>query len=178
SDNNPRILIFAINPGRLGAGITGVPFTDPVRLKEICGIENELPSRKELSGGFIYEMIAAYGGVKAFYGKFMLTSLCPLGFVKKGKNMNYYDSRELQEASTPFILDSVLKHKAIMQHPEVCLCLGEGKNYNFVTRLNNKHRLFSHILPLPHPRYIMQYKRKKKADYINLYLRKLEESKK
>src|SRR5699024_1658754 len=75
SDNNPRILIFAINPGRLGAGITGVPFTDPVRLKEICGIENELPSKKELSGGFIYEMIAAYGGVKAFYGKFMLTSL-------------------------------------------------------------------------------------------------------
>ncbi len=29
NDNNPRHLILGINPGRFGAGVTGIPFTDP-----------------------------------------------------------------------------------------------------------------------------------------------------
>ena len=33
-DDQPRHLILGINPGRHGAGLTGVPFTDPKRLKE------------------------------------------------------------------------------------------------------------------------------------------------
>ena len=36
SDTNKRTLILGINPGRLGAGITGIPFTDTKRLKEPC----------------------------------------------------------------------------------------------------------------------------------------------
>jgi hypothetical protein len=39
-DRRPRIFLFGINPGRFGAGVTGVPFTDPIRLQEVCGIEN------------------------------------------------------------------------------------------------------------------------------------------
>jgi len=27
NDNNPRFLILGINPGRFGAGVTGIPFT-------------------------------------------------------------------------------------------------------------------------------------------------------
>ncbi|MBV6655114.1 MAG: DUF4918 family protein, partial [Mameliella sp.] len=37
SDDRPRVAIFGINPGRFGAGVTGVPFTDPIRLEEVCG---------------------------------------------------------------------------------------------------------------------------------------------
>ena len=32
SDNNPRYCIIGINPGRFGGGVTGIPFTDPIRL--------------------------------------------------------------------------------------------------------------------------------------------------
>ena len=40
SDSKPRNLILGINPGRLGAGATGIPFTDTKRLRE-CGITFE-----------------------------------------------------------------------------------------------------------------------------------------
>ena len=36
SDNNLRRMIIGINPGRFGGGITGIPFTDPIRLKKEC----------------------------------------------------------------------------------------------------------------------------------------------
>ncbi len=176
NDRNPRVLILGINPGRLGAGITGISFTDPVRLQEVCGIPNGFEAKKELSGEFIYEMIAAYGGAEQFYSQFLLSSLCPLGFVKAGKNLNYYDHKALQLAATPFIIDGIEKQKAIMEHPPVCLCLGEGKNFSFFQRLNSEHHFFSRVLSLPHPRYVMQYKRKQKAAYIQLYLEKLQES--
>lgn len=175
-DTRPRILILGINPGRLGAGITGIAFTDPVLLKENCGIANDFDPKKELSGAFIYEMIAAYGGPEKFYGRFLLSSLCPLGFIKEGKNVNYYDHKELQRAATPFILESLLKQKAMMGAHEVCLCLGGGKNYQYFCNLNKKHHLFSEILPLPHPRWVMQYRRKQKETFINLYLEKMEKA--
>ena len=38
SDNNSRHLILGINPGRFGAGVTGIPFTDTKRLSENCGL--------------------------------------------------------------------------------------------------------------------------------------------
>ena len=57
SDTNPRWWIFGINPGRHGAGVTGVPFTDPIRLAGLCGIANDWPKRSELSAQFVYQMI-------------------------------------------------------------------------------------------------------------------------
>jgi hypothetical protein len=38
-DNDPRHIILGINPGRFGGGLTGLPFTDPKRLKSECGID-------------------------------------------------------------------------------------------------------------------------------------------
>src|SRR5947208_3160381 len=46
-DNGERLLVIGINPGRFGAGITGVTFTDPVALADDCGIANEMPRRRE-----------------------------------------------------------------------------------------------------------------------------------
>jgi len=48
SDNNKRVFVFGINPGRFGAGLTGITFTDPVALAEFCGIQNNLPQNREL----------------------------------------------------------------------------------------------------------------------------------
>src|SRR5690554_1690741 len=38
NDNSERHILIGINPGRFGAGQTGVPFTDPHRLRKDCGI--------------------------------------------------------------------------------------------------------------------------------------------
>src|SRR5687768_11073707 len=62
SDNNTRHMIIGINPGRFGGGVTGIPFTDPIRLQNICGIDNKWLKKQELSSLFIYEMINAFGG--------------------------------------------------------------------------------------------------------------------
>ena len=74
SDNKSRHIIFGINPGRFGGGITGIPFTDPLRLQNICGIKNELRKKQELSSVFIYEMIDSFGGPEMFYGCLLYTS--------------------------------------------------------------------------------------------------------
>jgi len=89
NDRQPRHCIIGINPGRFGAGVTGVPFTDPIRLQEVLGIQNPWQKKQELSSVFIYDMIEAYGGAEKFYRQFYITAVSPLGFVQNGKNINY-----------------------------------------------------------------------------------------
>jgi hypothetical protein len=36
--------------------------------------------------------------------------------------------------------------------------------------LNNEHKWFGEIIPLPHPRFILQYRRKQKDEFIHQYL--------
>lgn len=172
-DKNKRTGIFGINPGRFGAGITGIAFTDPVNLQQKCDIENKMQQKHELSSLFIYEMIEAYGGVEQFNDQFFLTAVCPLGFVKDGKNLNYYDQNDLLSAVENFIVKNIRDQIDLGLKTGKCLCLGEGKNYKYFSKLNEEHGFFGEIIPLAHPRYIMQYKRKSKEKYIGAYLNHL-----
>jgi hypothetical protein len=181
SDSRKRHLILGINPGRFGAGITGIPFTDTIRLKEKCGLE--IPGLKsfETSSVFIYEMIEKYGGPEKFYSDFYISSVSPLGFTSAGKrgkeiNYNYYDSRQLTEAIMEFAVSSLREQLAFGIMTDVCFCLGTGKNYRFLSQLNDKLHVFERIEPLEHPRFIMQYRSKEKDSYINSYVTKLQPS--
>jgi hypothetical protein len=178
NDNNPRYLIMGINPGRFGAGVTGIPFTDSKRLSEKCGLSIPGLRTFETSSVFIYEMIESFGGVGKFYNKFFISAVCPLGFTminSKGKNINYnyYDSNKLIFAVKDFIIDSLFKQLEFGVRRETCFCLGTGKNYKFLIQLNNDLRVFDNIVPLEHPRFIMQYKTKQKQVYINKYIEEL-----
>ncbi len=175
SDNCKRHLILGINPGRFGAGVTGITFTDTKRLREKCGIAIDCKETHEPSSVFIYEMIEAYGGVEKFYSAFILGAVCPLGFTRindKGGevNYNYYDSRELLEAVSPFIEMNVKKYLEFGISTDVCFCLGTGKNAAFLSELNTHLGIFGRIVPLEHPRFIMQYKTGMKDQYIDKYL--------
>ena len=170
NDNNQRRLMLGINPGRYGAGITGVNFTAPRQLKENCRIDHHLSLTSELSAEFIYDIINEYGGVKKFYKDWFIGSVSPLGFVKNGKNINYYDDKKLITAVTPFIVDCINKHVAIGFTTEKCICIGGEKNFKFLSNLNNEHKWFKEIVPLPHPRFILQYRRKQKDQFIQQYL--------
>lgn len=173
SDNDPRRIIIGINPGRFGGGTTGIPFTDPIRLETNCGIPNNLAKKQELSSDFIYRMIDAYGGPAKFYGQHFISSVSPLGFTQDGKNLNYYDIRELQSALETFIISSLRKQIAFGISTEIAFCLGEGDNYKNLNAWNKKEELFNEIVPLPHPRFIMQYRRKRLDEFIALYTDRL-----
>jgi hypothetical protein len=173
NDNNKRRMIIGINPGRFGAGVTGVPFTDPIRLKNICGIENHFQQKQELSSLFVYDVINAYGGAEVFYKNFYITAVSPLGFTKHGKNLNYYDDKELQNNIKDFVVECMNKQLEFGIDREIAFCLGDGKNYKYLSKLNDEMKFFKKIIPLSHPRFIMQYKLKKKEEYIQSYLEKL-----
>jgi hypothetical protein len=173
SDSGKRKMILGINPGRFGGGITGIPFTDPVKLETWCGITNEFAKKTELSADFIYLMIDACGGPEKFYGNYYISALSPLGFTKDGKNLNYYDIRELQEAVEPFMIDCLNQQLDFNIDNRTAYCLGEGTNYKYLMKLNSRFHFFDSIEPLPHPRFIMQYKRKKLQEYVDLYVEKL-----
>src|SRR5258708_32576460 len=171
NDNAPRTMILGINPGRHGGGITGIPFTDPVKL-EALGIVNNFQKKRELSADFVYKMIEAFGGAKKFYDKFYISAWSPLGFTKNEKNLNYYDLKELPDLLNDFIVTCLRQQLAWGLNRETCFCLGEGENFKFLKKLNELHHFFEEIIPLPHPRFIMQYRRKRVKAFIELYLRK------
>jgi Domain of unknown function (DUF4918) len=174
-DSHPRHIILGINPGRFGGGITGVPFTDPKRLKTECGIAYPGKEAHEPSSVFVYEVVNAYGGPEAFYRDFYITSLCPLGFTAPGPNgrevnYNYYDSPELTRAVYDFIVDSLRQQIALGVATDIGFCFGTGKNEKFLRQLNDRHRFFDQIIALPHPRFVMQYQARNKPAYIDQYL--------
>ena len=178
SDNKARHLILGINPGRFGAGATGIPFTDTIRLEEKCGIKIKGLKTRETSSVFVYQMIDNYGGPDKFYRDFFISAVSPLGFTARSKtgrvvNFNYYDSREMTESVYGFIVESIKRQLDFGIETDICFCLGTGRNFSFLSRINDEYGFFRKVEPLEHPRFIMQYKARKKQVYIDLYIQKL-----
>ena len=174
SDNAHRTLILGINPGRLGAGLTGIPFTDSPALKDYCNIPTSIQT-SETSSAFVYEFIKSFGGPDAFYAQYFIGAACPLGFThhnSKGNwvNWNYYDSKELFLAVKPFMIEHLKNQIEICGNNEKAIVWGNGKNYKFLSAINKEEELFKELIPLEHPRYIMQYKRKSLPTFIDKYL--------
>lgn len=174
-DIEPRRIFLGINPGRFGAGVTGVNFTASRQLTEFCGINHPFKKGTELSAEFIYDMIEAYGGVHAFYSHFFIGSVCPLGFVRNGKNLNYYDDKDLLLILEPFIISNLHRLLNFNVDRQVCYCIGGEKNYKYLLSLNERFKWFQRIVALPHPRFIMQYRRKQKDQFIQQYLQLIQE---
>ena len=177
NDNRQRKFIIGINPGRFGAGTTGVPFTDTKRLEEVCGIKMDSANTHEPSSVFIYDMIARYGGPERFYGDFYINSISPLGFLRlnnKGNwvNCNYYDYESLYRTLEDFLIATLKQQVNFGIDTHKCYILGR-KNARYFERINDKEKLFESYEMLDHPRYIVQYKARQKEDYIRDYLDKL-----
>lgn len=174
SDNNPRIFVLGINPGRFGAGVTGISFTTPQNLRRYCGIDNTLRDTPELSSRFIYQVVDAFGGAKEFYSQFFLTSLFPLALTKGGKNYNFYDDRTTTSVLWPVITETVRTQLSFGASRHVAVCLGR-KNETYLRRLNDQQGFFERIVTLDHPRYILQYKTKDAPLYLEKYIATLQD---
>jgi hypothetical protein len=169
NDNNKRIFIWGINPGRFGGGLTGISFTDPVALREICGIENTFGNRNELSSKFIYNVIKNFGGAKKFFSKAYLTALYPFAIIKDGKNYNYYDEKFLAEKLKPEIIKTIREQIKFGARKDFTIILGK-KNADYFRIINDKEKFFDEVIALEHPRYIMQYKLKKLKYFTKKYI--------
>ena len=177
NDSKTRKLILGINPGRLGAGTTGIPFTDTKRLSDICNIKIESVTTHEPSSVFVYKLIEKYGGTEKFYGDYYISAVCPLGFIEQNSkgnwiNCNYYDYDELYFALQGFILSSLKKQISFGIDTKICFVLGK-KNAQYLERINQKEHLFDSINVFDHPRFIEQYKSRYRDKYISEYLEKL-----
>lgn len=175
NDERKRIYILGINPGRFGGGLTGISFTDPVALRKHCGIDIHLGNKEELSSKFIYEVINHFGGVMIFFSNFFLSAIYPLALIKDGKNYNYYDDKKLFLFLKSHLISSLKKQIKFGADRRLVICLGK-KNAEYLKIMNGELGLFDCMEVLDHPRYIMQYRKKKIDYYINQYLSVLNNS--
>ncbi|MFD1630968.1 SMUG2 DNA glycosylase family protein [Pseudopedobacter beijingensis] len=174
NDSRQRKFIIGINPSRNGAGVTGVPFTDTKRLRDVCSITMTSAHTHEISSVFMYDMINAYGSAESFYKQFYINSPFPLAIIRKVKdgnwlNANYYDDRHLFAMVKDFMIQSLKNHIKLGLDTSEVYVLGK-KNADFIDKLNKSEKLFERMVILEHPRYIQQYKSRDKQFYIDKYL--------
>jgi hypothetical protein len=93
-----------------------------------------------------------------------------LGFVRNGKNYNYYDDIQLSQTIRPFIIANIETQLTFGANRDVVYCLGQGKNYTYLCKLNEQFNWWNRVVPLPHPRWVMQYQLKEKEKFIQTYV--------
>lgn len=177
-DKNKRRLILGSSPARRGTAVTGVPFEDAAHLQKETGILIDKFYINKSSSGFLYDVIEKYGGCEKFYSDFYMNFVCPIGIARtnsKGNdvNCNYYDSKKLQNALYSLIVSSIQELINFGIDTSICYCIGSGENYNFLSKINNEYNFFKDIIPLEHPRFIMQYNSKHKDHFLEKYLNAL-----
>lgn len=175
NDTRPRRLILGSSPARRGTGVTGIPFEDANHLQHETGIFIDKFYINKSSSGFLFDVIREYGGCRKFYSNFYMNFVCPLGIARINSNGNevngnYYENKQLQAALYQFIISKLYEQVNLGIDTSICYCIGSGDNYSFLARINAKHNFFAEIIPLEHPRFIMQYNSKRKDEYIKKYL--------
>lgn len=116
-----------------------------------------------------------YGGCEKFYKAFFMSFVCPLGIVKvnsKGNevNCNYYENKKIESSLYDFIVESLRKQISFGIDTSICYCIGSGENFKFLVNINEQYHFFDKIIPLEHPRFIMQYNSKDKDKYLSKYV--------
>ena len=174
-DNKQRFMILGSSPARRGTALTGVPFEDVNHLQKDTGISIDAFGANKRLSSFLYEVMEEYGGRQNFYKQFYMSFVCPLGIEKinlKGNwvNCNYYENAALKKYLYPFIVDSLRRQIDFNIDTSVCFCIGSGENFKFLTNINNKYHFFDNIVPLEHPRFIMQYNADRKEEFMQKYV--------
>lgn len=177
NDVHTRRLILGSSPSRRASGVIGIPFEDTKHLSEM-GIFTEKFCITKSSSGFLYDVIREYGGCEKFYTDFCMNFAYPLSIVKitsngNELNFNYYENPKLQAILYPFIISTLRAQIDFGIDTSVCYCIGSGGNYTFLTKINKQHHFFDEIIPLEHPRFIMQYHSKDKVMFMDKYLNAL-----
>jgi len=84
----PRVVICGINPGRFGAGKTGIPFIDFASMGKLLPKYATKSVDSESSAKYFYSIVEHFGADE-FFGSFYVTNVSSVGFLKDNKNQNY-----------------------------------------------------------------------------------------
>ncbi|EGO8510061.1 uracil-DNA glycosylase family protein [Enterococcus faecalis] len=176
NDKIPRKMILGSSPARRGTAVTGVPFEDVCHLHELAGLNIEGYSINRSSSDFLQDVIINYGGREKFYLDFYMGFVCPLGITKTNSrgnevNYNYYESKKIENFLYPLIVKSIKSQLNFGIDRTICYCIGSGENFKFLKKVNECYSFFEKIIPLEHPRYIMQYNSSRKDYFMEKYLR-------
>lgn len=144
SSQRPSVVLCGINPGRLGAGKTGIPFLDFASLSKLLADIDRRDS--ERSAQFFFEVIEHFGA-KAFYSAFHVTNISSVGFERAGSNVNYYDLPERALKYVHAAFDEEIK----AVQPTAIISLA-GSVHNTVKQLFSTSSIDISTC-LPHPNY-------------------------
>lgn len=159
-DPVPRVVICGINPGRHGAGKTGIPFVDFQSLSQlISGIDRQDGER---SAEFFFQVVRQFG-MEAFFHSFYVTNVASVGFIRDGKNLNY---NELPESALKVVEHNFLQEMEIIQ-PTHFISLGEVVQ-NTVRKLLPASVDCS--MRMPHPAWVTTYRGKELHEWTTRYL--------
>ncbi len=175
NDNKNRRLILGSNPARRATAVTGIPFEDAAHIQQTTGIFIDNFYVNKSSSNFLYDVIDKYGGCEKFYSDFYMNFVFPLGIAKinsKGSesNCNYYEIKQFEKKLEQYIIDFIKEILKLDIDTSICYCIGSGKNYEYLLKINKEYNFFKTIIPLEHPRFIMQYNSKNKDLYLKKYL--------
>jgi hypothetical protein len=86
AEGEPKTVLCGINPGRLGAGKTGVPFMNFRSLSKL--LPGAPPDDTERSAQFFHEVVSHFGA-QNFYRSFYVENVSWVGYSKERKNINF-----------------------------------------------------------------------------------------
>lgn len=142
--NYPKTVLCGINPGKNGAGKTGIPFIDFTSLSQLLdGVER---SDTERSAQFFYDIVQEFGAER-FYKSFYVTNISWLGFMKDGKNVNYYN---LSDQAKAFIY-KMFQYEMEKVSPTTIISMSGEVKATISSLFNDSEIDISNTLP--HPNY-------------------------
>jgi uracil-DNA glycosylase len=156
----PRTVICGLNPGRFGAGQTGIPFMDFLSLSQLLPGIQRLDS--ERSAGFIFRVVQAYGA-EAFFQRFYVTNVASVGFLRDGKNLNY---PALPEQALEIVERNFLAEMEIVK-PERIISLGREVHRTVLKLLGDRVECES---CLPHPAWVATYRSASMGEWVGRYV--------
>lgn len=159
----PRSVICGLNPGRFGAGKTGIPFLDFQSLSQLMpGVDRQ---DSEKSAAFFYKVIQAYGS-DAFFRHFYVTNVASVGFLCDGRNLNYPD---LPKAALAIVEANFCEEMKIVK-PTCLISLGTAVQHTARKLLSLD---VDCTLRLPHPAWVATYRSREMEKWVDEYVKAL-----
>ena len=159
-----RIVLCGINPGKLGAGKTGIPFLD---FQSVSQLFSDIQlSDSERSAQFIWSVMNEIG-IDDFYDHVYMTNISWFGFTKNGNNLNYYD---LPGSLSETFTSSFITEMEIVK-PSVIIPLSEKVEQTLKQMVNKGDLRYPIAERLAHPYFCSIGKNEPK--YKQIYLEKI-----
>ena len=164
NNHRNRIVLCGINPGKNGAGKTGIPFIDYKGASYLLSDVHQ--DEKEQSAQFILSIINEIGS-ETFFNNVYMTNISWFGFIKGGNNFNYY---ELPSPLQTTFTKSFLAEMSFVQ-PKVIIPLSKEVELTLKEMMKEGKLNYPVVPRLPHPYYCSIGKRPIK--YKDVYIKKI-----